>query len=250
MLIQDRFDKVERNQLVEKSAQCLLTQAGRPGLDYLCGQRQIPWELIQKYEIGYVPSHIPHQLSGRIIFPVRDPSGNLIALASRKVVDSAYSHLPDYWHEHFEKSFYLYGMPHAKPGIRHVRYALVVEGQFDVLQLCRFGFVNTVGLMGTSLHATQIAVLLRYCHDIVLLLDNDENRSGHKAAERILTDFKDLGDGTMSRPGYIIGSTISIIPIVLPEQSDPDEFVRKYGSEAIQSLVHAHLGEAARARSA
>jgi DNA primase len=104
--------------------------------------------------------------------------------------------------------------------------------------------------MGSTLHATQLAVLLRYCHDIVLLLDNDANLAGHKAAERVLEDFKGLGDDRMSKPGYIIGNTINIVPIVLPEESDPDEFVRRHGAASLQSLISAHLGELGHARSA
>ncbi len=244
MKIQRRFNQVERKDIVEKSRQCLWGETGSPGLDYLLSQRQLSEMTIRSFGLGYIPAYVKHQLAGRIIFPVYDASGNLIVISSRHVDGD--DHLPTYWHESYEKSFYLYGMSNAIPMIRKWRFATIVEGQFDVLQLHSNTIENAVGLCGSKLSDVQLATICRYCEEIVLVLDKDKNLAGQKATDKAL----DLSQRYLSG----LGNVFSVTPpryssnrsaehrfkcsfVKFQEDTDPDEFVRKYGGPALLSLL-------------
>jgi len=243
--IRNRFSTVERNHIVDKCHQCLWTREGTKGLEYLTQSRSISEDVIKRFRLGYMPSELGHQLSGRIIFPLFDASGNLVSLSSRLLPD-ARSVLPVYWHEAYEKSFYLYGTNIAKEPIRENGYCILSEGQFDILQMHNHGFTNTVGLFGTAMRLPQIATVLRYCSTLVLLLDSDENKAGQSGAEKILelgmvqwrpcVDAKE-GERTNVR------HDLNVVPVWLPIGKDPDEFLREGKSAELRSMVKSAIQE-------
>ena len=104
--------------------------------------------------------------------------------------------------------------------------AIVVEGEFDVQKLFVRGFKFTVGVMGSSLHLSQIALLARYCREIFLVFDGDE--AGKAAADKMV-------EMSIKRQFHLY--FLSLIPVILPKRIDPDEFIDKYGSDALVDLL-------------
>jgi len=118
-----RFSTVERSNIVDKSQQCLWSNEGTPGRDYLINQRCISEDVLRKFNIGYLPQSLNHQLAGRVIFPLYDPSGNLIVVLSRLVKKA--DGFPVYWHEQYDKRYYLYGIKEAKEKMRAWRFVVL-----------------------------------------------------------------------------------------------------------------------------
>lgn len=239
MTLKRRFSLVERNEILSKSQQCLWTDDGTPGLEYLTVNRALSKEIIRTFGLGYIPQGINHQLAGRIIFPIYDASNNLIAISSRRINESN-TVLPVYWHESYEKSFYLYGLQHAKKSIMRWKFGTVCEGQFDVLQLHNHGMTNAVGLCSTNMSETQISMIFRYCNEVVLLLDKDANMSGQKGTSKALKMFnntQNYSPRTLVKLGYKITSAS------FNENTDPDEFVRKHGISALKQIIKKPLIE-------
>lgn len=243
-----RFSLVEREEVANKAARCLWSDSGKPGLEYLLEKRGISEETIRKFHLGYIPIFVKHQLRGRIIFPLFDPSKNLIAISSREVHKSEKNFLPVYWHESYQKPFYLYGIENAYKESRRVKFAIVVEGQFDVIQLHNHGITNAVGLCGNKMSDVQISVINRYCQEIVLLLDRDENKAGQHGADRIVAEAAfemrlSLDGEKMKFPvpwhQQKSFSTMrrKVLPVTLPENSDPDEFIKRHGVKELRRII-------------
>jgi len=255
MSFQSRFGQIERERIAQRSAEFLWSDAGEPGLEFLKDERKFSDESIRKFELGYMPVTEGHQLSGRVIFPIRDPSGNMVALHSRRVRHNPhYDIKPTWWHERFQKSFYLYGVNLAKEKMRQRNKCLLVEGPSDVIQLASNGIENVIGLCGTKLSLEQLAVMYRYCSQIIILLDRDSNFSGQEAVEKIMetsTGRVKVESGRM-RAGKTVEETevfglgFDIVKITLPEFCDPDEYVRRHGIHALVAVIKAGLTEAGR----
>lgn len=223
-----RFSEATRQDLLEKSQKCIWTQEGMPGLKYLLEERCLSSEIIKSFGLGFIPGHVRHKLAGRIITPLYDASGNLITLTSR-LVSGYESKLPSHWHESYEKSFYLFGIDRAKKYMRKWGFAILCEGQFDVLQMHKNGFRNTVGLCCSKMSDIQMSLILRYCDEIVLALDCDENRAGQEATLKIMKNTLRCTQVKPDSMGDILASFSSrykIISIELPQGMDPDDFLR------------------------
>jgi len=100
----------------------------------VCGQKKEDLDyhtyvMLDKYQktlfadfgLGYIPLDVKHQLAGRIIFPVFDPSENLICVSSR-FIHKTDTFLPRYWHESYEKDFHLYGIHLSKHSMRRAGF--------------------------------------------------------------------------------------------------------------------------------
>lgn len=244
-----------RDEIVEKSSRCIWTKQGEPGRKYLLEQRELSEKVVRDFRLGYMPRFLGHQLRGRIILPLYDPSGNLIIVGSR-AIDSG-GHLPVYWHESYDKQFYLFGMNRARDSIVRHRFCVVVEGQFDVLQAACHGVENIVGLCGNKLSKVQISVIERYCDDIVLILDTDSNQAGQQgaacvmAANQYMWGAKNrLGDGSKwcdfpVPPSLNSFSFLSrsVVSAAFPVNTDPDEFIRSQGIDKFKTIVKDKLSE-------
>ncbi len=234
-----RFSLVEREEIVTKAHQCLWTKPGKPGLEYLIDRRKLSESVIREFQLGYIPIDVSHQLKGRIIFPLVDPSGNLITVGSRNVTGKSF--LPVYWHESYEKPFYLYGIQQAKSSLRKHGFVLIVEGQFDVLQLYNHGIHNVVGLSGNKLSDVQISVMQRYCDELIILLDTDENKAGQLGASKIAqSGAYEYNTPLFPKPLFNepqIMANRHFVSVSLPENSDPDEFVRNHGIDKLKKIV-------------
>jgi DNA primase len=164
----------------------------------------------------------------RLVFPISDVSGNVLAFSGRRL--DADPESPKYVNSPesvvYRKGRTLYGLGAARVAIRQSGQAIVVEGNFDLLQLHEKGFENVVAPMGTALTVEHVDVLRRYAREIVVLFDGDA--AGRKAA-RATWD--------LIAPAGLAGRLV-----VLPPGEDPDSFLRKRGADALQSLLAAAPG--------
>lgn len=117
----------------------------------------------------------------RLMFPIRDSAGRTVAFTGR-ALDSAdlakYLNSPET--DLYKKSEILFGMDKAKDAIRTRGFALLVEGQMDLLMLHQIGFKNTVALSGTALTSQHLSLIKRYADNLMLALDSD--RAGLNAS--------------------------------------------------------------------
>ncbi len=250
-MLKKRFSIVEREEIIEKSSRCVWMKQGTLGREYLLDKRALSEEAVRNFRLGYMPGFVNHQLRGRIILPLYDPSGNLIAVGSRAINPSEF--LPVYWHESYEKQFYLFGMHRAREAIAKHHFCVVVEGQFDVLQAASHGIENIVGLCGNKLSEVQISVIERYCDDIVLVLDTDENQAGQQGAAKAVAANQYMWGPKKEWKGNVFPfpptlDTFSfpsrnIVSAIFPANTDPDEFIRNHGIDKFKQIVKDKLSE-------
>ena len=161
----------------------------------------------------------------RIMFPIQDRRGRVIAFGGR-VLDSGepkYLNSPET--PLFEKGRELYGLRQAMQAMRDDGFALVVEGYMDVVALAQFGIGNAVATLGTATTPHHIGTLLRYADRIVFCFDGD--KAGRKAAWRALeSSLESLRDDA------------ALAFLFLPSEHDPDSFVRAEGAEALRAAAH------------
>ena len=111
----------------------------------------------------------------RLMFPIRDVAGRTVAFTGRALVaDDPAKYLNSPETELFHKSEVLFGMDRAKDSIRSRGFAILVEGQFDLLLLHQIGFQNTIALSGTALSPQHLAFIKRYAENLMLCLDADK----------------------------------------------------------------------------
>lgn len=232
METKSKFDKVEREDILRMAEAYLWEPGAEVGRDYLLKTRQLSEDVLREFHVGYLPEDLDHKLAGRIIFPMFDASGHLVCITSRIPRDQRSSDvLPRYWHETYEKSYYLYGMDVAKSWMRKWGFAILVEGQIDVLQMHKHGLKNVVASCGSSLSILQYATILRYCDELVLLLDNDPNQSGQKATNRILKNVSEYAAYGSMQMQYKIAT------VQIEKEKDPDEFIKKHGISELHAKI-------------
>ena len=160
----------------------------------------------------------------RIMFPIVSQRGQVIGFGGR-VLDKAepkYLNSPET--PVFEKGRELYGLPQARRAIRDAGKILVVEGYMDVVALAQFDIGYSCAALGTATTPWHVQKLLRQSDEIVFCFDGDA--AGRKAAWRALENsIGQLQDGKQ------------IKFLFLPEQDDPDSFVRREGKVAFEQLV-------------
>ncbi len=119
----------------------------------------------------------------RLMFPIRDMAGRTVAFTGRALTpDDPAKYLNSPETELFKKSEVLFGMDRAKESIRTRNFAILVEGQFDLLLLHQIGFQNTIALSGTSLSSQHLSLIKRYAENLMLCLDAD--RAGLAASAK------------------------------------------------------------------
>lgn len=160
-------------------------------------------------------------LRHRLIFPIQDQLGRVIAFGGRRINDEdepKYLNSPET--PAFRKNTTLYGLAHASRAIQQRRTAVVVEGYTDVVACHQHGVEHVVGTLGTALTTGHAAVLRRLCDSVVLLFDGDA--AGQKAADRavevLFTEQLDIRVATLA------GVT---------DAKDPDELLKREGGRAI-----------------
>lgn len=158
----------------------------------------------------------------RLIFPIRDARGQVIAFAGR-VLDTA---LPKYINSPesplYHKSSVLFGLDMALPSIRTGNSVIIVEGYFDHLALYRAGVQNVVATCGTALTGTHAGLIKRHAERVYTLFDSDN--AGKKATIRSMELFLE-----QRIPAYVVS---------LPSGDDPDSFLTKNSVELFLEQLH------------
>ncbi|EGO5844262.1 DNA primase [Enterococcus faecalis] len=235
------------------------TKIGEPALNYLL-ERGLTQELIETFQIGFAPQkrdflsqvfkneqldETLFEPSGlfvqrdngtfldrfyqRIMFPINDPQGNVIAFSGRllKTADFPGDEMPKYLNSPettlFNKRETLFNFDKARKEIRKENTVLLFEGFMDVIAAWQSGVKSGVASMGTSLTNEQIRRLERVAKEVVICYDGDN--AGVQATNRAIQ----LLQGN---------SHFDLSIVSIPEKLDPDEYVRKYGAEAFQNLAN------------
>lgn len=162
---------------------------------------------------------------GRLIFPIHDVQGRVIAFGGRVIGQGEPKYLNSPETPLFSKGRTLYGLHWARNAIRKADRALVVEGYMDAVRLMAAGFQEVVAPLGTALTEEQARALLKYSRNVFLLYDSDT--AGLKATFR-------AGDELLRQGG-------AVQVVTLPEGEDPDTFVRAHGAQKLESQLSAAM---------
>ncbi|KHT36033.1 DNA primase [Pectobacterium carotovorum] len=238
--------------------QALSQSVGSPALQYL-QQRGLSAEVISHFAIGFAPPGWDNVLKRfgrnnddrstlndagmlvtndqgrtydrfreRVMFPIRDKRGRVIAFGGRVLGDGTPKYLNSPETEIFHKGRQLYGLYEAQQNHAELKRLLVVEGYMDVVALAQFGIDYAVASLGTSTTADHIQLLFRATDLVVCCYDGD--RAGREAAWRALeTALPYLNDGRQLRFMF------------LPDGEDPDTLVRKEGKVAFEQRMEQAL---------
>ncbi len=162
----------------------------------------------------------------RIIFPIHDRRGRIIAFGGRVLDGGEPKYLNSPETPLFEKGRELYGLYLAQKPIRDAGFAVVVEGYMDVVALAQYGIGNAVATLGTATTPQHVHTLLRQTDRIVFCFDGDAagRRAAWRALENALDSLRD--DATLAF-------------LFLPAEHDPDSFVRAEGADAFRQAAAA-----------
>lgn len=160
-------------------------------------------------------------LRNRLIFPIQDQTGRVIAFGGRKIKEEdepKYLNSPET--RLFDKSKTLYGLNHAARTIQSEKTAIITEGYTDVIACHQGGFTNAVATLGTALTREHATILRRMCDTIVLLFDGDE--AGQRAADRAVEVF-------FAEPLDVKICTLR----AFTDAKDPDELLKREGGAEV-----------------
>ncbi|GAB4419974.1 MAG: DNA primase [Thermodesulfovibrionales bacterium] len=157
----------------------------------------------------------------RIMFPICDIQGNVIAFGGRVMDDSQPKYLNSPDTPLFKKGETVYGLNLAKEGIRKSGYAIITEGYFDVIACHQYGFNNAIAPLGTALTAGHLRKLRRFTKKVVLVFDGDD--AGKAAAKKSIPILFEQG--------------FSASVLLLLEKDDPDSLLRRKGSDSFADML-------------
>ena len=231
---------------------------GRTGLEYLTEKRGLPISIIRRFGIGYAPNEFTalteilrkngftdqemkeaflcglSQKSGRaydlfrdrVMFPVFDNTGNVIAFSGRDVGgQDARKYVNSSDTPAFQKRRNLFALNFAK---NHCADQLILcEGNIDVVSLHAAGFENAAASLGTALTDEQARIMAKYTKQVILAYDSDE--AGRRAAHRAMGIFAKVG--------------LDVRILQMQGAKDPDEYIKKFGADKFRQLIkQSHTG--------
>lgn len=222
---------------------CLISPAGAKGLSYLRG-RGLTDRTIKRFGLGYAPDsgfelinhlrdkgftdsemiqanvatksrngHTVSRFFDRVMYPIIDLRGNVIAFGGRIMSDQKPKYLNTSDTPVFSKSTQLFALNMAKN--INTRQLILAEGYMDVIALHQAGFQNAVATLGTALTAQQADLIRRYADEVVICYDSDE--AGRKASDRAIVLLRNAG--------------LKIRIVTVPNAKDPDEFMKAHGDK-------------------
>ncbi len=254
----ERHQRQNLYQLMEKINHfyrgALSHSAAKAARDYLT-QRGLSDEIIDRFSIGFVPAgwdnllkkfatsqdakkqldeagmlvtndngRVYDRFRERIMFPIRDRRGRVIAFGGRVIGDAMPKYLNSPETDIFHKGRQLFGLYEALQNNNEPSKLLVVEGYMDVVALAQFGVDYAVASLGTSTTSEHIQLLYRSTETVVCCYDGD--RAGREAAWRALeTALPYLNDGRQLRFMF------------LPDGEDPDSLIRKEGKARFEERM-------------
>ncbi|CAN5457811.1 DNA primase [soil metagenome] len=157
---------------------------------------------------------------GRIMFPVLDVKGNPIAFGARILEQGEPKYLNSPETPAYIKGEHLYGLFQSKEEIRQKKFAILVEGYLDLIALYQYGIRNTAASLGTAFTPEQSKLLGRFARRVVINYDGD--KAGVKAARRAIET--------------LIKDDFETKVLVLPDEQDPDDFLKANGAESYNNL--------------
>lgn len=220
----------------------LLSQRGQSGLAYLRG-RALSDRTIRHFGLGFADDNwtslcthlknkgfseyeiysanlafrrkngngIYDRFTNRVMFPIIDLRGNVIAFGGRIMTDEKPKYLNTSDTPVFKKSENLFSLNNAKSS--DTRTLILCEGYMDVIALNQAGFTNAVATLGTALTTEQAVLMKRYADEVIICYDADG--AGQKATARAIQILRNVG--------------LPIKILTVPSGKDPDEFIRSKG---------------------
>lgn len=227
-------------------------------LEYIFKKRKLNKQTALSFRIGYAPNNgealtkfllgkgftadelkkgglstqrrqLGDMFRGRIMIPLMDATGNVIGFTGRLLEDipNAPKYLNTPQSPLYDKSRHVFGLHLAKDAIRKKKYAVVVEGNMDVVASHQVGVTETVATAGTAMTEQHLKALVRFTPDIRLAYDQDN--AGLQATERAIPIASK------------VGANLSMVPIG-DEAKDPDELIQKdpkLWQQAVEKPVYA-----------
>ncbi len=222
---------------------------GAEGMAYLQGRR-LTGATIKRFGLGFAPNnfgmltaHLKKQgfteaeliagflsrrsqsgsvidlFRNRIIFPVIDTAGNIVAFGGRVMDDSKPKYLNSSDTPGFKKSRVLFGLNYAK---NHCAEELILcEGYMDTIAMHAAGFENAVATLGTAITQDHARLISRYTKRVIINYDSDE--AGQRAADKAMQLLDEVG--------------LPVRVLKLEGAKDADEFIKKFGADAFRSLL-------------
>jgi len=167
------------------------------------------------------PKGVYDVFRNRIMFPIYDLKGDVIAFGGRAIDGSEPKYLNSPETPVFNKRKVLYGLNRAKDSVKDKGQVLLMEGYLDVITAHTFGFTNAVAPLGTACTQEHGKLIKRFAEEAIIVFDSDE--AGNKAAK--------------NAAGILLESGLNVKVLSIPGKEDPDSFLRKKGKEAFQALL-------------
>jgi DNA primase len=180
--------------------------------------------IIRKEGEGGAPARYYDRFRGRLMFPICDEQGRVIAFSGRvlsgdektaKYVNSPETPI-------FTKGKVFFGLDKSKRAILDAGFAIICEGQLDLIACYLAGVKNVVAPQGTAFTPDHARILKRYVDEVVLCFDSDN--AGQAAAVRVLDS--------------LLASGLAIRVATVPAPHDPDSFIKQFGGAAFQELIN------------
>ncbi|MCD6153707.1 MAG: DNA primase [Syntrophobacterales bacterium] len=191
--------------------------------DFFDGEK-IPLELVEKAGLiiskGNGKSYYD-RFRNRLIFPIMDLNGSIVAFGGRVIDKGEPKYLNSPESPVYIKGKTLYGLYQTKMEISKKNDAIIVEGYLDFLSLWGAGVTNVVATLGTALTKDQVELIRRFSRNVAVIFDPDE--AGRHAVERSLQLF--------------LEKEMRARVVILPEDCDPDDYVRRFGGEALEDII-------------
>ncbi|MDR1720882.1 MAG: DNA primase [Endomicrobium sp.] len=228
----------------------LLESAGAEKAREYLKDRGISRETINKFKLGYAPKErilefalkkgyttesvqkaglikenekggFFEYMSERIVFPIFDVQGRIIAFGGRTILDRAPKYLNTPETIVYLKSSNLYGLFQTLPELRRERKIIILEGYIDAIVSQQFGVTGAVATLGTAFNKNHVKLISRYSDAVTLLFDSDD--AGRIAAHRALE--------------ILVENGVECKVSNLPEHMDADEYLNQYGREEFLNLL-------------
>lgn len=227
----------------------LKSDIGKDGYEYLSGNRQLSDKIINTFGLGFAPNSwdmltkhllnlgyqkadlissglvvkgnnsIYDQFRNRVIFPIIDLRGNIVAFGGRVLDDSKPKYLNSSDTPVFKKSKNLFALNLAKKDI--VDTIILAEGYMDVISIYAAGFKNVVATLGTALTSEQARLISKYAKQVIIAYDSDS--AGQAAIHRSLNILSE--------------AALTTKVLDLKPAKDPDEYIKKYGAKRFEILI-------------
>jgi DNA primase len=203
---------------------------GRHGLKTHLAEKGIGGDQMAEAGLVIAGPDIPvayDRFRDRVMFPIRDPRGRVIAFGGRALSpDVAAKYLNSPETPLFHKGSVLYNLDKARAAAHTAGSIIAVEGYMDVIAMARAGLAQAVAPLGTALTADQLGLLWKIAPEPVLCFDGDG--AGLKAAYRAVD---------LALPLLTPGQSLRIA--FLPEGLDPDDLLKSQGADAVKAVIEA-----------